>query len=151
MQMITTIHQFLALIRGDMPDTASNYHVLIQLLDMLAVIRHSIGNEDFETRDSAPPQWSYEARRKCIEKRFPDLGYYHQVLDLDRNLGEPQELGIGDAVDDLADIAGSLYEVAWNWEHSGHGAARWYYAHSFDTHWGMHLRHLQLYLWHLRS
>ena len=52
----------------------------------------------------------------------------------------------GDAIDDLADIAGDLEEVLRRFEHSGKNAGDWYFRMLFEIHWGRHLRELQLYL-----
>jgi hypothetical protein len=47
---------------------------------------------------------------------------------------------VGDAIDDLADIAADLEEVVWADD------AHWHYKFLFEVHWGMHLRELALYL-----
>ena len=56
---------------------------------------------------------------------------------------------VGDAIDDLTDITHELQLAAWFRDRgrSVEGAAT--LAWSFDTHWGLHLRELQLYLHHV--
>lgn len=56
------------------------------------------------------------------------------------------EIGVGDAVDDLADIAMDLAGVAWRFEHTSAADALWHYEHLYRIHWGEHLRDLQRFL-----
>ena len=53
---------------------------------------------------------------------------------------------VGDALDDVADIAHDLKEVLGRWESTSEADAIWYLRMGFETHWGKHLRSLQLYL-----
>lgn len=52
---------------------------------------------------------------------------------------------IGDAIDDIVDIAQELMDVAWLWEQAGADAACWQYRFGHDGHWGRHLRVLRAY------
>lgn len=51
----------------------------------------------------------------------------------------------GDAIDDLADIAGELQEVAWLWRNAGPDPALWQFHLLYRGHWGQHLHGLRLY------
>ena len=55
-------------------------------------------------------------------------------------------LNVGDAVDDIADIAMDLDDVLCRWTESPDDAL-WHFVHGFNAHWGEHLRALQLYLY----
>ncbi len=59
-------------------------------------------------------------------------------------------LVVGDAIDDIADIAEALAAVVWCFGHTSEVDARWRLWDSFEHHWGEHLRRLQLYLYCLR-
>ncbi len=73
--------------------------------------------------------------------RFPDYGLYRAAGTLPED-----EFLVGDAIDDLTDIALDLSAVAWLWEHAGESDALWEFHRSFETHWGSHLRALQVYV-----
>ncbi len=77
--------------------------------------------------------------------RFPNYGFYNIATDISVRIGETV-LGVGDAVNDLADIATDMYEVVWLWEHTMLENALWQYRWGYENHWGDHLRNLQLYV-----
>ena len=52
----------------------------------------------------------------------------------------------GDAIDDLADIYGDLEVFDGIWVSRGPDAALAALSATYEAHWGMHLRELQLYL-----
>ena len=85
-----------------------------------------------------------------MEARFPNLGPYNVAQYTTTQLGESGCI-IGDAVEDLADIALDLLEVEWRWEHNSEDDAMWSLKNSFLHHWGEHLRCLQLYLHRFRD
>ncbi|MDJ0974483.1 MAG: DUF5063 domain-containing protein [Planctomycetota bacterium] len=99
------------------------------------------------TNDVDAPRPDYEGMRALATKQFPTLGHY-VAPDLLPERGEPQPL-VGDALDDLADIAMDLTEVVWLWDHGGLSEALFDLHEGFASHWGRHLRGLQAYL-HLR-
>ncbi len=87
----------------------------------------------------------YTDVRDVVSRNFPDLGFYNTALDISNKVGETSS-GIGDAIDDICDIAKDLEIVRWCWENTSVGDALWHFKESFDGHWGKHLRDLQLYL-----
>ena len=52
---------------------------------------------------------------------------------------------LGDAIDDLGDIANELGETLWRWDHLGPDDAHRHFRQMF-FHWGSHLRELQSFL-----
>ncbi|MFN7134579.1 MAG: DUF5063 domain-containing protein, partial [Myxococcales bacterium] len=56
------------------------------------------------------------------------------------------QIMVGDAIDDIVDIANDLQQVVWRWETTSEADALWHFRFSFTSHWGAHLRALQLYL-----
>lgn len=137
---IQLVRQFLELLKeGDPPS-------LIQLskaLDKLAVAYHETPVGDPTEDDVDCPRDDWKARYKTLASRFPDLGYYGVADPLEVPNTEPMT---GDAIDDLADIAGDLEEVLWRFERDGADEGHWYFRMLFEIHWGRHLRELQLYL-----
>lgn len=99
--------------------------------------------------DGLAPRADYRALRECIAPLFPSLGLYNEALHLADKVGE-SELSMGDALDDLTDIAMDMHSVLFRWENTSEEDALWHFRFGFESHWGLHLRSLQLYL-HARA
>jgi len=85
-------------------------------LDKLALMYHFVGEiSDDENEYPEAPIRDYSWWRELLEKRFPNLGYYNIPSTISVNVGDA-EMHTGDALDDLADIANELSEVAWRWQ-----------------------------------
>lgn len=87
----------------------------------------------------------YNDLRKELSKRFPELGYYHSVLNR-LKVSEQPDQAIGDALDDLCDVVidVAMAEQAFLADDSSN--ALWELRLSYDTHWARHLVALKLYL-----
>ena len=83
--------------------------------------------------------------RELISPRFPELGYYNVPSSVTQHIAE-SGVDVGDAIDDVADIAIELYEVLCRFDHTSTDDALWYFSNSYSNHWEQHLRELQLYL-----
>ncbi|WP_229908336.1 DUF5063 domain-containing protein [Comamonas sp. JC664] len=114
-------------------------------LDGLALAYHSAEAPFDGTTHSDAPWAEANALRAGLAVLFPDLGLYNEVLNIVAPVGE-LEPGVGDALDDLTDIAVDMHRFLHQWETTGEEAALWHFRFSFETHWGRHLRGLQLYL-----
>ena len=115
-------------------------------LDKLALIYHFIGEvPDDENEYPEPPNRDYSGWREKIAKNFPKFGFYNIPSTISEKIGEA-ELHIGDAIDDLADIANELSDFVWRWENNSENNALWHLRYSYEIHWGSHLRSLQMYL-----
>jgi hypothetical protein len=103
-------------------------------------------SEDLSTDQEVPDPTTgdYQALRARFAAAFPDLGLYSAVFD--PLTPEPQpDVTAGDALDDLTDIALDQHEVlaraAVNVDD-----ALWHFRFGYQTHWGRHMRWLQLVL-----
>ncbi len=135
-----TIRQFLQLCEGTTSSVRDAEATLPILLDHLALASHASTPRDPDT-DVNAPRLEYEVTRAIVVTRFPNYGLYQAGGT------EPDgDLLVGDAIDDICDIAADLSEVAWLWEHVGKSAALWQFHFSFNAHWGAHLRSLQCYI-----
>ena len=113
---------------------------LARSLDELAIAYYSTppGLPDEDASDPPEPALTYAS----IGARFPELGFY--------GVASPAELTgsvmLGDAIDDVLDIARDLSEVIWRFENVGSDDANWHFRLLFQCHWGVHLRDLARYL-----
>jgi hypothetical protein len=142
-----SIHGFPELLETGGSDEQSNIRTLELALDRLGLAYH-FASEVFEDGHSDPPSQDYGRWRRLAVLRFPKFGFYnvpshisHQVLQA--------EMLVGDALDDVADIAHDLSEVIWCWTHTSENDALWLFRWGYDQHWGEHLRDLQRYLYDL--
>jgi hypothetical protein len=120
---------------------------LARSLDELALSYHDTPAGDPSESDDRPPP-EIAVTSADIAARFSDLGYYGTVFGIEI----PGEAIVGDAIDDLLDIANSLKEVLWRFDQHGVDDANWHFRFQFEVHWGEHLRSLAYYLyWRLRS
>ena len=115
-------------------------------LDRIALARHYAPKRfDERTLPDAPRAID---RRDRVRARFSSLGYYNVAEHTAREIAHAGCI-VGDAIDDICDIAGDLEEVLWRWEHNSAEDALWH-RHELHGHWGMHLRDLQRVL-HVRG
>jgi len=115
-------------------------------LDRLALAVHYTDGAFDETDYPEAPSREYKVVRELVSPNFPDLGYYNVVLGITEKIGEGQ-CAVGDAIDDICDIARELEAVLWCWENTSVHDALWHFKFGFESHWGQHLRDLQLYLY----
>ena len=140
-----TIDDFLSLIEKGCGSAEENEAKLKLLLDKLALAQH-FASYTFDGKDYADaPPVAYEDLRKLVTAQFPKYGYYNVVADVTIKIAET-EVNTGDAIDDIADIAGDLFETKWCWENNSVEDGLWHFKNNFENHWSQHLRGLQTYL-----
>ena len=149
-----TVDDFLSLVEKGCGSPEENESRLKFLLDKLALARHFA---EFEYDDKDYPDVPNLEHKKLMilaRERFPacdgDYTVTLNVTDIVRFLEKP-DFGIRMAADDIADIAGDLYEVKWRWENNSPEDGLWYFTLSFDSHWENHLRGFQYYLNELKN
>ncbi len=141
----TAIRDFLDLVEGTSGSTTENEQALVLLLDRLALVTHAPEPSDAGS-DVEAPRHAYEAMHAQVVARFPRYGLYRAGSP------EPDDVFlVGDAIDDIADIAIDLSEVAWLWDRVGEVEALWLFHFGFTHHWGSHLRSLQWYVHEMRG
>lgn len=145
MNIKTAIENYLVVLTPNKDEEADRIQKLIMSLDELALVSHKVDYTLDERNYSEPPEKDYKATRESIGKLFPTLGYYNVALDISEKI-EQSSLSVGDAIDDIVDIAGDLNEVRWRFENTSEDDALFHFQLLFRSHWGMHLRSLQLYL-----
>ncbi|MGB7208862.1 MAG: DUF5063 domain-containing protein [Pyrinomonadaceae bacterium] len=115
-------------------------------LDKLALARH-YAEYNFDENDYPAPQTrDYGKLRELISPQFPNCGYYNVAHKIAKEIGK-ETAGVGDAIDDICDIAGHMEDVLWCWDNTSVDDALWHFKESYGFHWGKHLRDLQLYLY----
>ena len=143
------VHAFLGLLEHGNGNELENIHALELALDRLALAYH-FADDEFEEGQPDPAVPAYDHWRQLAVARFPQFGLYNLPSNVTAQIMEA-EMQVGDALDDAADIAHDLSEVAWCWEHTTAKDALWHFRFGYEQHWGEHLRYLQLYLYALRS
>ncbi len=139
-----SIDEFLDFILNN-PEIQPDLGELIRHLDLLSVCVHAVKFNFDENEYPDPPEHTYSETRLIIGQKFPNIGFYYSV-DSDMSDGQPADVTVGDAVDDLADIVGDLKDVQWYFENTSIDNALWHFQTSFSSHWGLHLKELQLVL-----
>jgi hypothetical protein len=144
-EFIAAARDYLALVlERELPAT-DLLPLLMQSLDRLALCCHSVAVQ-FDERDFPDaPVHDYAQTRAIIGDRFPTLGYYNVAAEIAREIGATT-VNTGDAIDDLTDIATDLRAVLWYCDNTSMDDALFHFTWSFRSHWGRHLRELQLYL-----
>lgn len=120
---------------------------LSQRLDELAARMWPLQDDAYGKMPASVPQAILDVRawRGIIGPRFPALGLY-ATTTLGTDDPTPRETSVGDAVDDLLDICRELeQEIALERATNEEQAAA-HLCWSYWTHWGRHLRGLQLHL-----
>jgi len=146
--MRIAIERYLSLTLGDNEPDHDRLQVLAWALDDLLLGLRSFPTAEPTEDDAEPPQMDHQSVHAEVGRRFPELGFYPAADPLDL---ESEEVLVGDAVDDAADIAIDLAEVIWRWDHLSKDDAAWCLHFGFKTHWGQHLmdlrRHLHALMW----
>ncbi len=116
---------------------------LATALDTVALEVGQLKHPPFDpTHWPQPPRRAHQEAYRAVGARFPQLGLYVTVLE-PLDVGA-QQLGTGDAVDDLTDIVLDLKDARWRWMNTSQLDAIWHLRRSFEAHWGKHLRSLQV-------
>lgn len=140
--ILEAITEFIDLIDEPPRDPQQQCDALIKALDNLA---YSMRFIDYNFDDKEYPDSPIVTKEyKDVGQLFKQFGYYNIALDVTVKLGE-SSLGTGDAIDDILDIYNELYAVKWCSENTSIDDAIWYFENSY-THWGEHMRNLQVYL-----
>lgn len=91
------------------------------------------------------PREDYARLRSLVAERFPSFGFYNVADPVISELGEAV-VSVGDALDDIADIARDLSEVVWRFDHTTENDALWSFWLSYDIHLRSHVCNLQVFL-----
>lgn len=140
-QAVAVIRRVLSLVTEGQPPSLDE---LARALDELAFVIHDTPEGQPTDSDAEPPDGDYDAMYARLSARFPDLGHY-PIADPASEAGQADAL-VGDAIDDLADIAEELGELSWRFDHLGSSDAYWHLHFMYRAHWGRHLRDLSSYL-----
>ena len=144
MDIETTIREFLAFVLEGEKEV-NDLGEFMTRLDKLAYVSGCIEAKFDEREYPDPPENEYREIRKIVEKRFPNLGYYNSPENICEKIPSSQMV-LGDGIDDISDIVGDLKDALWYFENTSKANALWHTQESFRSHWGRHLRELQLYL-----
>jgi hypothetical protein len=140
--VIQAIRKYLVLLNHPAKVDADGVADLAHALDRLACASHATRAHDLES-NAIPPAIDASAIRRRAQTAFPTLGYYACVCP------EPVSnaaITVGDAIEDIVEIAAELASVEWRWRNTSEADAIAHYNFGFHTHWGRHLLNLRSYL-----
>ncbi|WP_188513546.1 DUF5063 domain-containing protein [Blastomonas aquatica] len=140
--MVSAINAYLAFLKEEPESEIQRLANLCEALDCLVVEYHPVPDIEPDTV-VASPSVPYEPLAARASASFPELGLYAVV---DPIQGMDQEVMLGDAIDDLADIALDLSSVLLLVENGAVNGAMWEFRFGYQTHWGAHLHQLRGYL-----
>jgi len=144
------VGEFITLIANSAIPTEGRMQRLRRSLDRLALLQHDVSYRSEEREFPEPPDRNYDQMRRIVSAHFPELGYYNIPSSVTQHIADA-DLEVGDAIDDITDIALELYEVLWRFDHTSADDALWYFEFSYSAHWEWHLRGLQFCLQHLSA
>jgi hypothetical protein len=144
MRIIEAINKYLSVLESDITEDEA-IESLMESLDTLASVCHRIEFQSDDNDYPDPPEADHARTMEVARKRFPSLGFYNVAGEISENISEC-DLHVGDAISDIAEIADDLNEVLWYFENTTNENALFYFELGYRTHWGRHMRELQLYL-----
>ena len=139
------IRSFLYLVEKGTGSVEGDEKMLSLMIDRLSVASHYRVYGRNGVSSTVPPDHDSEALHDLVTERFPNYGYYNTPEYIVRHVADTTCL-VGDAIDDIVDIALDLYTVEWYWENVSERTALRYFGDRYRQNWGMQLRQLQLYL-----
>ena len=116
---------------------------LIEMLEALKLVGENTPQTDPSDWDGELPKDDFLTLYTKLGAKFPEYGYYPDTAPGDPNADKSS---LGDAIDDLCDIARDLAEAIWLYENVSEAEAKWHFKFSYEIHWGEHLAKLLLYL-----
>lgn len=144
MDIVKAIKNYLSIIESDYPEDQAIERIVASL-DELATLNHRIQYFADDNEYPEPPEKDQQNTIEKVKKRFPSLGFYNIAGEIGDKIAEC-DIHVGDAISDIAEIADELNEVLWYLENTSKDNGLFYYRLGFMTHWGRHMRELQLYL-----
>lgn len=144
-----SIIDFLDVLDTSFSDEAQAIERLATALDQIAFALHFV-NYTFEPNWPDPPQQDYSGFRERARQRFPSFGLYNIPASITDEIAITT-IGVGDAIDDIADIACELSKVQWCWQNTSPNDALWHLEFGYQSHVGWHLRQLQSYIYAFKN
>lgn len=145
MTPIDAAQSYLAILtdpKGDAHDRIRNLALCLDQLSLAYTAAQDCDNkaDDLACPPRPPKRTSYERMREMAMVAYPQFGFYPCVfLEVD----PIAEITMGDAVDDIADIALDMEEFIWRCNHTNPNDAIWHFRFGYETHWGWHLHQLR--------
>lgn len=144
------IEKFIKFVDESSKQSPDREKSLLALLDSLGASMASISYE-FDDRDYPdPPEKNKKKLRERISSNFSEYGYYNCAEDISVKISETN-IVVGDAIDDILDIYIEISKVSWRLDNTSIDDALWHYDNMYWSHWGYHLRNLQLYVFNLKN
>lgn len=114
---------------------------LVKIYDLYFDIDFKIDEREFPDFDIS----NYPNIRQNVARNFPDFGLYKTILDVN-DLNTFNDVGTGDAIDDLSEIISDLLELRWRIENNSLADGLWYFEHICRSHTQQHMLDLLAYM-----
>jgi len=144
MSIVEAIKEYLSIFDSEMEEEEA-IEFLMASLDKIACLCHGIECQTDDNEYPEPPEADHASTTESVRKRFPSLGFYNVAGQISERISEA-DLHVGDAISDISEIADDLREVLWYFDNTSSNNALFYFELGYRTHWGRHMRELQLYL-----
>jgi hypothetical protein len=149
--MIDAVRRYLELLKSASGPIEDRLRALASTLDGLLCAYHATPDEFVEGAIEPPKSDDYLQRykmaREVASRTFPEFGLYAVVMPESNPNAQPM---LGDALDDLTDIALDMENVLWRFENGDPRDAAWHFRFGYQSHWGRHLLDLRSYVHHLQ-
>ncbi|MFO1394794.1 MAG: DUF5063 domain-containing protein [Steroidobacteraceae bacterium] len=143
--VLQQIREVLEVVEDTSRSESDSIEALEAALDRLAAGVHTVWFELDSADYPDPPSEDPTSLHQRVAQRFPSFGYYNTPLDTSHKISET-ELAVGDAINDIAEICGDLRENIWRFQNTSEADALFHFQLGYRSHWGRHLRELQLYV-----
>jgi len=138
------IQAFLDVVNDSLRSEVDAIEALMAALDDLAVCVHGVTFKFDAAEYAEPPAKEHKTTYQRVGARYPSFGYYNTPLDVSEKISETT-LAIGDAVSDVAEIYDDLKEILWRFQNTSEADALFHFQLGYRSHWGRHMRDVQLY------
>jgi hypothetical protein len=144
-EISAAIDEFLHVVESPLLTPQERLEQLPGALDTLALAMRDMALVFDEKDYPDAPSGDYQSTYRLVGQHFPTLGYYNTPISITTEVGDSR-MGIGDAIDDIVDILLDLKKALWRFKNTSVNDALWELNLLYRSHWGTHLRSLQLYL-----
>jgi hypothetical protein len=142
--LVARIQTFLDTVDDSSRSEHDSIGALMASLDELVASVHGVSFVFDNTEYDEPPSANHTDTYRRVAARYPSFGYYNIPLDVSEKISDTT-LAVGDAISDVAEIYDDMQAILWRFKYTSKADALFHFQLGYRSHWGRHLRELQLY------